>query len=192
MALVGGVVCAAAGMVATDGGIMKPGPKPRPTEARRLDGNPGHRPLSDDEPQPPPVSDAFDEPPPELDGLDVGAAYWRDLAPKLRLCRQITDVDRGALLALCIEWDRYHEARRHTTHDQPKVVSAGKNKYPMPNPWLAIQTKALAACLKLWPELGLTPSSRSRVTAEGPGPGGDAFSEFDAPMPVSTPPPTRH
>jgi len=49
----------------------------------------------------------------------------------------------------------------------------------MPNPYLSIATRALAGCNKLWPELGLTPSSRSRVKADGAGPDGDAFSMFD-------------
>jgi|SRR5580765_5417451 len=160
---------------------MKPGTKPRPTAAKLLDGNPGHRPINVDEPRPPDVDEANDEPPPELDGLAVASAYWRDLAPRLRRCRQITEVDRAALLALCIEWDRYHEARAKA---YPRVVKAPSG-YAMPNPWLAIQTKALASCLKLWPELGLTPSSRTRVTASGPGPDGDAFSEFDDPLPIA-------
>jgi P27 family predicted phage terminase small subunit len=85
-------------------------------------------------------------------------------------------------VALCLEWDRYLEAREKA---YPRIVKAPSG-YAMPNPWLSVQTKALAACLKLWPELGLTPSSRSRVKAEGPGPGGDAFSEFDEPPILDT------
>jgi P27 family predicted phage terminase small subunit len=174
------------------------GPKPRPTAAKLLDGNPGKRPINLEEPHPPEVSDAFDEPPIEIaeDPLQPGAlavarAEWRRLAPMLRRCRQVTEADRTALLALCVEWDRYLEARAKAF---PRVVKT-QSGYFMPNPWLAIQTKALSLCLKLWPELGLTPSSRTRVTTEGPGPGGDAFSEFDTAVPLGPlrdPPPTRH
>jgi P27 family predicted phage terminase small subunit len=171
------------------------GRKPRPTAARVLDGNPGHRPINVDEPQPPAVSDAFDTPPPELDDdpaqpgqLQAARAEWARLAPMLRRCRQITEADRGALIALCVEWARYVEARAKA---YPRVVKSPSG-YAMPNPWLSIQTKALGGCLKLWAELGLTPSSRTRVTTEGPGPGGDAFSEFDQPMPLGPSPPTEH
>jgi len=168
------------------------GRKPRSTEQKRLDGNAGKRPLNDREPQPPVVDETFDVPPTELDGLVVASAEWRRLAPMLRRCRQVTDADRAALVALCVEWDRYIEARSKA---YPRVVKAPSG-YAMPNPWLSIQTKALAACLKLWPELGLTPSSRSRVKTDGPGPGGDVFSEFDTDVPISPtsrpPPPTRH
>lgn len=161
------------------------GRKPRPSAQRRLAGNPGHRATNQSEPDPPPVTDAFDLPPAELDDLPTAQAEWRRLAPMLRQCRQVTEADRGALLALCIEWDRYLEAR---VKAQPRVIAAPSG-YAMPNPWLSIQTKALAACLKLWPELGLTPSSRTRVkTADGPGPGGDAFDEFDVPpLPADLP-----
>jgi P27 family predicted phage terminase small subunit len=156
------------------------GRKPKPSSVRRLDGNPGHRPMNVDEPKPQDVGADFDVPPPELADLAGAAAEWRRLAPILRRSRQVTEADRAALLALCLEWDRYLEARAKA---YPRVVKAPSG-YAMPNPWLSIQTKALAGCLKLWPELGLTPSSRSRVTTAGPGGEVDAFSEFDTPLPL--------
>jgi|KBSMisStaDraftv2_1062788.scaffolds.fasta_scaffold05642_3 P27 family predicted phage terminase small subunit len=159
------------------------GRKPKPTTQRVLDGNPGKRTINDQEPTPPAVdATTFDEPPALFAELPVAAAEWRRLAPMLRKCRQVTEADRAALVALCLEWDRYLEAREKA---YPRIVKAPSG-YAMPNPWLSVQTKALAACLKLWPELGLTPSSRSRVKAEGPGPGGDAFSEFDEPPILDT------
>jgi len=133
--------------------------------------------MNGDEPQPAPVGDTFDTPPAELDDLPVAQAEWRRLAPMLRACRQITEADRAALLALCIEWDRYLEARPNA---YPRVLTA-RTGYQMPNPWLTIQTKALAACVKLWAELGLTPSSRSRVKTDTSGTATDPFAEFDQP-----------
>jgi P27 family predicted phage terminase small subunit len=159
------------------------GRKPKSTVHRKLAGNAGRRPLNAAEPAPPAVDHTFDEPPGELADLPGAQAEWRRLAPMLRACRQVTEADRAALLALCLEWDRYLEARAKA---YPRVLKSPSG-YAMPNPWLSIQTKALAGCLKLWPELGLTPSSRSRVKTDGPGPGGDAFTEFDAPLPLSTP-----
>jgi len=163
------------------------GRKPKPTAQKILEGNPGGRPLNLEEPQPPAPDASFDTPPSELAGLDAASREWRRLAPMLRAIRQVTEADRAALVALCIEWDRYLEARAHAT---PRVVRAPSG-YAMPNPWLSIQTKALAGCLKLWPELGLTPSSRSRVTADRAA-SGDGFDEFDQPLPVTAPKPTTH
>ena len=148
------------------------GRKPKSAAQRALEGNPGKRALNDREPTPPAVDDSFDEPPAVFADLPVATAEWRRLAPLLRQCRQVTEADRSALVALCLEWDRYLEAREKA---YPRIIKAPTG-YAMPNPWLSVQTKALAACLKLWPELGLTPSSRSRVTAADRRHGGDAFS----------------
>lgn len=154
------------------------GRKPKSSARRELEGNPGKRRLNEEEPQPPaPDASTFDVAPPELDGHATAIAEWQRLAPMLRRARQVTDADRGALVALCLEWDRYIEATKKTL--LLGLVVKAPSGYPMTNPYLSIATKALAGCAKLWPELGLTPSSRARVKTDGPGPGGDAFSEFD-------------
>jgi P27 family predicted phage terminase small subunit len=153
------------------------GRKPKPTSVRALEGNPGKRRLNAEEPQPPPLDTSFDTPPAELTGHPFAIAEWSRLAPMLRRCRQITEADRAALVALCLEWARYVTATEMVR--TIGLIVKAPSGYPMPNPCLSIATKALAGCNKLWPELGLTPSSRSRVKTEGAGPGGDAFSEFD-------------
>jgi P27 family predicted phage terminase small subunit len=157
------------------------GRKPTPSANRALAGNPGKRPMNEDEPRPPELADDDDAVPIELDGNTLALAEWRRLMPMLRRCRQITEADRGALLALCLEWSRYiHATQQIATLG---LVVKAPSGYPIQNPYLPIATKALAGCNKLWPELGLTPSSRSRVRrdGDGPGPDGDAFSEFDEP-----------
>jgi P27 family predicted phage terminase small subunit len=99
----------------------------------------------------------------------------------LRDCKQITDADRDSLIAVCLEWSRYLDATRRVRTSG--MVVASPSGYPIQNPYISIAKGALAACCRLWAELGLTPSSRSRVRVEGSGPGpeGDAFSEFDNP-----------
>lgn len=163
------------------------GTKPKSTLQKRLEGNPGRRPLNDHEPQPPPFHDTMDAPPEELAGRPVALAEWARLVPMLRRCRQITEADRSALVAVCLEWARYLDA----TSKVVAMVITTATGYPMPNPYLSIATKALTGCTRLWAELGLTPSSRSRVVTDGPGPAGDAFSEFDAAPPL-TGRPTEH
>lgn len=145
------------------------GRKPIPSEQRRLDGNPGRRPLNDEEPQPAAADEAFDATPAELVGDARATTEWQRLAPLLRIARQVTEADRTALVALCLEWSRYLEAM--TKVQQAGMVVKAPSGYPIQNPYLAIATKALSGCQKLWPELGLTPSSRSRVTRAGPAPG---------------------
>ena len=151
-----------------------------------MEGNPSKRPLNPLEPQPPvPEAATFDEPPDVVALLPAAATEWRRLAPMLREGRQITEADRSALMALCLEWARYLEAVTKVASQGLIVLSP--NNYPMPNPYIAIATKALQGCARLWPELGLTPSSRSRVQV--PVAPGDTFTEFDTPLPLVPPGP---
>jgi len=170
------------------------GRKPTPTAVRALQGNPGKRRLNDAEPQPPPLAGRVeaasadpDAPPGDVLRSPLAVAEWRRLVPMLRQCRQITEADRAALIALCLEYARYLDATAKV--DQAGMVVKSPSGYPMQNPYLSIARGALIACTKLWVELGLTPSSRSRVTTvgvTGVGPITDDFSEFDeAPQPFA-------
>jgi len=163
------------------------GRKPKSVVQRQLGGNPGHRPINDAEPQHRRLTEAFDTPPPELAGHPRAETEWRRLAPMLRQARQITEADWAALLALCLEWARYLEAMSKVS--TLGLVVTAPSGYPITNPYLPIATKALTNCNKLWPELGLTPSSRSRVQTISTGEAVDDFAEFDR-APV-LPAPTR-
>ena len=153
------------------------GRKPKPTTQRALTGNAGHRPLNTHEPVTPALDATFDTPPPELPPR--AQAEWTRLAPLLRRSRQVGATDRTALMAVCIEWARYLDAMAKVT--QLGVVVTTPAGYPMTNPYLSVATRALAACTKLWPELGLTPSSRSRISVLAVPSPDDPFAEFDAP-----------
>lgn len=160
---------------------MPRGPKPQPTALKKLRGNPGRRPLNTAEPELP-SRPAFDAAPVELESDAVASAEWVRLAPMLRRSRVVTEGDRGALLSLCQQWSRYLEA--NTAARKSGMVIKSPSGYFMPNPLIAIANRALANCVKLWAELGLTPSSRSRVTTVGGGQfpgestGDDPFREF--------------
>jgi P27 family predicted phage terminase small subunit len=153
---------------------MPPGPRPKSSAQRRL-GPRSHHKVNDSEPQHDPPGHAFDVPPPELTGR--AADEWRRLAPLLRQARQVTEVDKSALVAACLEWATYLEASQRVAIAGPVVNIHGA---PQPNPYRTIARGALSALTRLWPELGLTPSSRSRVKMAELGPRDDAFSEFDS------------
>jgi P27 family predicted phage terminase small subunit len=59
------------------------------------------------------------------------------------------------------------------------MIVKAPSGYPIVNPYLGISNKALDKCLKLWTELGLTPSSRVRVKTTEDASARDPFSEFD-------------
>jgi P27 family predicted phage terminase small subunit len=161
------------------------GRKPKPTAKKKLEGNPGRRPLNADEPQMPAPAPALDLTPPlELAGDLIAAAEWSRVLPLMRHAHAITEGDRGALLALCQQWSRYLRAQGRVGE---AMVVKSPSGYPMPNPYIGIANKSLNNCVRLWVELGLTPSARSRVTtAPGSAFPDDAFAEFDDP-PTTTP-----
>ena len=163
---------------------MTRGPKPRPSARRRLEGNPSRRPLNTREPALPPA--VIDVPPHELAGDAIATAEWLRLTPLLKRARAITDGDRASLVALCQQWSRYLLALANIT-DKGMVIRSPSG-YPMPNPYIGISNKALGNCVKLWAELGLTPSARSRVTTTPLGRSPDAidpFAEFDDPLSIA-------
>src|SRR5262249_48387684 len=126
-------------------------------------GNPARTRLNTREPHPPPVDAAFDTPPSVLADDPVAAAEWARVGPILRTCGVVTESDRSVLIALCQQWSRYLDAT-----DKVKTLGMlvkDANGHPARNPFLAIADAALAHCRQLWAELGLTPSSRSRITA---------------------------
>jgi P27 family predicted phage terminase small subunit len=156
------------------------GRKPKPTAQRVLEGNPGKRPLNEDEPRPPLLAPEEVVVPAELAANTRAAEEWTRLVPMLQKARQITEADRSALVALCTEWARYLDATARVMTSGMIVKSP--SGYPMTNPYLPIARQALAACNRLWPELGLTPSSRSRVKAAPAEPSSDPFAVFDEPI----------
>jgi P27 family predicted phage terminase small subunit len=127
-----------------------------------LQGNPGKRRLNDAEPKPPQLAADFDQPPVEVLGDPIAEKEWRRVAPILRQTRMVTEVERGLLVALCQQWSRYLEAHSKVATAGMIIRAASGN--PMANPYLTVADRALAHCTKLWVELGLTPSSRSRLS----------------------------
>jgi len=149
------------------------GRRPKPTRQRELEGNPGHRPFNAEEPILEALSDTAI--PPELAADGAATAEWQRLVPLLLKARQVSDADRTALIAVCREWSLYVEA----TSKRTPLVTRTPNGYPIPNPYLAIAKTALAACVRLWEQLGLTPSARSRVSRVPETGPTDPFAEFD-------------
>ena len=141
-------------------GNWNSGRRPQPTRLKVLRGKGKTR---ADEPKPPAAGEDFDIPPDELKGDDAATAEWSRVVPMLRICGMVGNAERSALIALCQQWSRYLEA-------QQKVRSLGMivkkpSGIPITNPYLAVCDHALSQCHKLWSELGVTPSGRSRISA---------------------------
>ncbi len=136
------------------------GRKPTPTVLRIARGNPGHRPIADDEPQP---SFEFDLSVPEILQDDPDArAEWETKAPLLHRLGLLSEVDLDALVLYCSTFSRWKQAEKQL-RKFGMIVTSRRNQYPIVSPYLAISNKAQAQCRALLIEFGLTPVSRARV-----------------------------
>jgi P27 family predicted phage terminase small subunit len=122
----------------------------------------GKRPQNDREPVPEAATPDFDRPPDELAGDPLAVKEWARVVPMLRVCGVVSNAERSALIALCTEWSRYLEAGANIR--QLGMLIKGKDGWPVRNPFIRIENDCLKHCQRLWTELGLTPSSRTRLT----------------------------
>ena len=135
------------------------GRKPKPTQLKLVDGNPGHKPLNMNEPQP--VGDLA-EPPEWLSPSQV--ANWNyaiDNAP----AKLLKKLDKNILTVYVIAEDLYFQASQHVNRNGLVVRSPVKGE-PMQNPYLAILNKQSQILIKAAAEMGFTPSSRSRIVVQ--------------------------
>lgn len=140
---------------------MTRGRKSKPTELKKLEGNPGKRALNNQEPKP----DVVIPPPPDyLEGPAL--EEWYRITPELQKLRMITALDRAPLVALCQAWGDYIKACDEVEKEGEVFFSDKGNAYL--NPWTGIKTSAMDRILRISAEFGMTPSARSRLKVEMP------------------------
>jgi len=135
------------------------GRKRKPTDQKRLAGNPGKRPLNDDEPQP---ALAIPDPPEHLD--PEARREWERVTQELHAVGAVAQLYRGPLAAYCAAWSRWIAAEKQIVATGGEVVKSPSG-FPIQNPYLAIANRAAADMTRLAAEFGMTPSSKSRVKA---------------------------
>jgi P27 family predicted phage terminase small subunit len=149
-----------------------PGRRPKPTELRRAQGNPGHRALNKREPKPTGVPRC----PTHLD--DTAKAEWRRVSGELVALGLLTSVDRAALAAYCASYSKWVNADIQI-QKFGSVIKSPKSGFPIPNPYCGIGNTALDQMRKFLCEFGMTPASRSRIQV-APTTSVDPFAEFMA------------
>jgi P27 family predicted phage terminase small subunit len=147
---------------------MNRGRKPTPTSLRVLHGNPGHRPLPEDEPD---VRVAIPTCPRELS--PTAKKEWRRIAPELARLGLLARIDRAALAMYCDHYGRWLEAI--AALQRYGVVIKSPSGFLMQSPYVAIANKSGEQVRLLLSEFGMSPSSRTRVHAEPVIPKDDAF-----------------
>jgi P27 family predicted phage terminase small subunit len=143
-------------------GNKNSGRRPAPTRLKVLRGTLRTNRTNHDEPKTTPAPESFDQPPEELAGDAAAIAEWARVVPTLRVIGIIAAIERSALIALCQHWSRYVDAHQHIRTEG--MVIPGE-KGPIINPYLMVADQAFKNCKTLWVEFGLTPSSRSKISA---------------------------
>lgn len=148
------------------------GPAPKPTSVRILEGNRARRPLNPREPKPRPDAPKC---PRYIRSDPVARKEWRRLVPILTRMKVLTEADGLVLANLCLAHSALllNLAKMRELNAQGKsglggMVIQTKSGYLALNQIYANVQASMEQELKLCRELGLTPSSRSRVLAEKP------------------------
>jgi len=123
-----------------------------------LNGNPGKRPLNAHEPRPEIV---IPDPPPELG--ETARREWDRLVSELAPLRVITALDRAALASYCGAYALWAEATEAIQKYGSMVKSP--SGYPIQSPYVAIANRQTEIMMRIASEFGLTPASRSRISA---------------------------
>lgn len=134
------------------------GRKPKPTAIKKLEGNPGKRPLNDGEPIPPSGMPTCPE---WL--LPDAKKEWRRVAKALHQMGVLTTVDRAAFASYCQSYARWKEAHDHI-NAEGSTFETDKG-YKQQSPWVGIANTAQKLMMSAASEFGLTPVARSRIIA---------------------------
>ena len=136
------------------------GRKPLPTALKIIRGNPGKRALSKAEPK----TNGKAQPPAWLG--DHGLRHWAEVAPMLEKVGVLTDLDALALGDMCFAYEKWRKAQENEQISGSYVTA--QSGFPMLAPWVTEGERQRTIWRKLQTEFGMTPSSRSRVTASAP------------------------
>jgi P27 family predicted phage terminase small subunit len=138
------------------------GRRPKSAAKKKLHGNPGRRPLPGNELKP---ERGIPEPPEWLS--DVALGHWQTLAPELDAAGVLTVADGHALALLCeahADWRAACEAIELHGETYTRTTAAGKSTV-VARPEVAMRSDAWSRMKSMLAEFGLTPTSRSRVSA---------------------------
>lgn len=133
------------------------GPAPIPTAIRRIEGNPGKRPLNEWEPQPKKVRPAM---PKHLD--KIARKEWNRLCPMLQRMRVLSEADGIALANLCFDYSVLQQAQESLAKTGLLSKTARTGMIHQ-SPLLNIIAETTDRGTRGLREFGLTPASRSRV-----------------------------
>ena len=155
-----------------------PGPSPKPTALKLVQGNPGKRALNKKEPKfrGAPVCPDWLSPPAKTE--------WKRVVKELSALDMLRSVDSSALAAYCQSYSRWQSAERiidceGQTVNEPITNKVGEviGHKTKRHPATVIAKDSLASMLRASALFGFDPSSRSRLSVGEPT-AADPFTEF--------------
>lgn len=133
------------------------GPPPKPTILKKLAGNPGKRPLNENEPKP--IAAGRISPPAWMD--DLARKEWRRVVPELKRMGLLTKVDLAALEVYCDAVSTFIKAAEVV--NAKGFIFKTSTGYMAQLPHVNIKNQAANVIRAFCQEFGLTPSSRSKI-----------------------------
>lgn len=138
--------------------MANPGKKPLPTRLKIIKGTDQPCRMRKDEPKP--KTDKLAKP---QKLSPVADAQWDRIIEELRSAKLLTNVDTHALAMYCEAYATWIESLEKIRSEG--VVVMTENGYPKQSPYFLIGNKAFDQMKALLVEFGMTPSSRTRVSA---------------------------
>jgi P27 family predicted phage terminase small subunit len=151
---------------------MTMGRPPKPTRLRLLEGNPGRRPINENEPRPR-RRQRIPSPPDDLG--EIGKAEWRKMGPVLVRLGLLTEMDTTAFHMYCATYERWVDAERQARENPIIQTPSG---YFQHSPYTSLANRLYYMVKQSLSDFGMTPSSRSRVAVDPSDRQDDELSEF--------------
>ncbi len=129
------------------------GRQPTPTALKLIKGNPGHRPLNENEPEFP-LAELSAQPPASMN--DAARAIWHEHVGTLTTSRVLTSADLPIFAAFCNYYAAY--LRNTALADESEGVLGVASRYDRR------ARQSFDCMLRCARELGMSPASRTRLS----------------------------
>lgn len=156
------------------------GPAPKPTAIKRLQGNPGKRPLNDQEPH----FGGTPKPPKHLNARE--RHWWRVIAESLSSVPDLlTQADWSVLEHLAVHYRIWEEAKAEYDKQPIQFVKDTATGKTIRNPYLVLMQEETGIIDRLRGQLGMSPSNRARIQVGGTTKKPDSPWAATKPIPIS-------
>lgn len=151
--------------------MARPGPRPKPTALKILEGNPGKRALPVNEVHPLVMM-------PECPEWLAPQAQreWQKIAPQLLSLGLLTELDQMSLAAYCAALAQWRAAQMVVDEEGLTLVTT--SGYLQQRPEVGIAARSMAMVRAFSGEFGATPSARSRLNPPAPDSGPPSVAEL--------------